>query len=178
MRNKNFRIAVLSSAMLVLSIIEMRAQTEVRCEIRANLMDRDPKGANVRNGAGNTFSIIGNLPAERTDGVTIVAGKGSWVKISSAEDEDGEMIFNKEGWVFSSLLGVTVSWNPDDKLKKGSHLLYAEPNKKGRVLGRLPSESPVRLVGCDGKWAKIRFGPKIGWIAPEAQCTSTRTNCS
>src|SRR5437588_9582143 len=138
MRNKKFRVAVLLCPMLVLPIIGVRAQTEVRCEIRANLMDRDPKGTNVRTGAGNTFSILGNLPAENTDGVTIIAGKGSWVKINKAEDEDGNTLFNKEGWVFASLLGMSISWNPDDKLKKGNHLLYAEPNNKGRVLGRLP----------------------------------------
>jgi SH3-like domain-containing protein len=73
---------------------------------------------------------------------------------------------------------MRISWNPDDKLKKGNHNLYAEPNKKSRILSRIPAESGVALVGCDGKWAKVQFGKKTGWIAPEAQCTNTRTNCS
>src|SRR5512140_467979 len=141
----------------------LNAQGQIRCDIKANLLDRDPKGTNVRSGAGTTFAVIGTLPAEETDAVTVVASKPSWVKISGADDEDGKRIFNKQGWVFASLLGMSISWNPDDKLKKGDHNLYSEPNKKGRVLGRLPAESQVRLVGCDGKWAKVSSGQKTGW---------------
>lgn len=166
--------------LIVCSVLafEVQAQNEVRCEIRANLMDTDPNGANVRQGAGKTFSIIGSLPSGRADVLTIVAGKGGWVKISNAADEDGETIFDKEGWVFASLLGMTIAWNPNDKLKKGNHSLYAEPTEKSRVLSRLPPETSVTLVGCDGEWAKVKYNRKIGWLAPEAQCTNTRTGCS
>ena len=163
---------------LGISAFEMRAQLAARCEIRANLIDADPLGTNVRSGAGKSSPIIGNLSARRADVLTIVAARGGWVKISNAADEEGETIFDKEGWVFASLLGMTTSWNPGDKLKKGAHDLYVGPNAKSRVLVRLPPDSPVTLVGCSGRWAKVRYGQKIGWLAPEAQCTNTRTNCS
>jgi SH3-like domain-containing protein len=161
-----------------ISAFETRAQIEAHCEIRANLIDTDPRGTNVRSGAGKTSSIIGNLSAERADVLTIVAARGGWVKLSNAEDEEGETIFDKGGWVFASLLGMTTSWNAGDKLKKGAHGLYVEPNAKSRMIVRLPPESHVTLVGCSGKWAKVRYGQKTGWLAPEAQCTNTRTNCS
>lgn len=154
------------------------AQTEVRCDVRPNLIDTDPGGTNVRGGAGRTFPVIGSLPAERTDVVTVVAGRGSWVKISGAEDEDGGRVFDGVGWLFAPLLGMTVSWNPDDKLKKGSHNLHAAPSAKSPVLTRLPAESPLTLLGCDGRWAKVKYGRRTGWVAPEAQCVNTRTNCS
>jgi SH3-like domain-containing protein len=95
-----------------------------------------------------------------------------------AQCRDGGTVFDGGGWVFSSLLGMTVSWNPDDRLKKGSHNLYAAPSAKSPVLTRLPAESALTLVGCDGRWAKVKYGRKTGWVAPEAQCTNTRTNCS
>ena len=158
--------------------VRVPAQPEVRCDIRANLLDEDPNGTNVRGGAGRAFPVVGVLPHGRTDVVTVVASKGAWIKISGAEDEDGGTVFDRGGWVFSSLLGMTVSRNPDDRLKKGSHNLYAAPSEKSAVLTRLPAESALTLVGCDGKWAKVKYGQKTGWVAPEAQCTNTRTNCS
>lgn len=169
---------MLAFAILSVLTFEARAQAEVRCRIRANLIDTDPKGTNVRNGAGRAFTVIGSLPNAETDVVSVTAAKGPWVKIDKAENEDGQTIFDKEGWVFASLLGMTTSWNPDDKQKKGYQNLYAGPNKKSRVLGRLAPESSVALVGCDGDWARVKHNRRTGWLAPEAQCTLTRTNCS
>ena len=156
----------------------LTAVAQTRCDIRANLYDEDPKGTNVRSGPGSTFAIIGVLPHENTDTVMITASRPPWVQIGEVDDEDGNIIFNKQGWVFASLLGMSISWNPYDKLKKGNHNLYADPNKKSRVLARLPVESGAQLVGCDGTWAKVSVGQKIGWIARDAQCTLTRTTCS
>jgi len=169
---------ILAVAILSILVFEAQAQTEVRCRIKANPADPDPNGINVRGGAGNTFSIIGKLPNPEADVVTIIASKGSWVKINRAEGEEGETIFDKEGWVFASLLGMTTSWNPDDRLKKGNHNFYAGPNRKSRVLMRLQPDTAVTLVGCDGEWARVKYNQRIGWLAPEAQCTFTRTTCS
>jgi SH3-like domain-containing protein len=152
------------------------AQSEIRCAIDANLIDTDANGTNVRKGAGKEFSVIGNLPTDRTDVVTIVASNGPWVKISKAVDQDDETVFDKEGWVFASLLGMMIARNPDDK--KGQQRLFYESNKKSRVLARLPAEASVILVGCSGPWAHVKYHGSIGWLAPDAQCTNTRSTCS
>jgi len=155
---------------------EAHAQKEVSCTIDANLFDRDPNGTNVRNGAGKEFAVIGNLPYDRTDVVTVIANSGPWVKINKAVDQDDEVLFNKEGWVFASLLGMMIANNPNGK--KGQQNLYFEPNKKSRVLERLSPEASVTLVGCSGKWAHVKYRGNTGWLAPDAQCTNTRSTCS
>jgi SH3-like domain-containing protein len=179
MKTNKLKIVAGISLLLFVQAVAL-AQATVRCELWANVFDTDTKGTNIRSGAGKAFSVIGNLPYERTDSVFVVASQGSWVKISKSLEENGDDPFEvkRDGWVFASLLGMSFSWNPYDKLKKGSYALYAEANRKSAVLARLPAESGGTLVGCDGKWAKIKYGDKTGWIPPEAQCTNTRTTCS
>src|SRR3712207_5898512 len=156
----------LAAILLLTSAPETPAPKEVRCDVRANLMDSDPAGTNVRSGAGRDFAAIGRLPTDRTDLVSIVASEGAWVKISRAVDEEDEAVFAKPGWVYAPLLGMTVSWNPDDPGKSGSHSLHAGPNGKSRVLGRLPATAAVTLEGCEGRWVKIRHEGRSGWLSP------------
>ena len=108
----------------------MTAGAQTRCDIPAFLYDDDPKGTNVRSGPGSTFEIIGVLPRENTDTVQVIASKPSWVQISGALDDDGETIFSKKGWVFASLLGMAISANPYDKLKKGNQNLTPNPTRR------------------------------------------------
>jgi SH3-like domain-containing protein len=154
------------------------AQAETSCSVSANLLDQDPAGTNVRSGPGGSFAALGRLPTDRTDLIEIIAAKGSWVKIAKAVDEEGETIIGRQGWVYAPLLGMTVSWNPDDPKKAGHHYLYAGPSGKSRVLGRVAPEATVTLESCQGKWVKVKQHGRTGWLAPEAQCTNTRTTCS
>ena len=154
---------------------QITAQTELRCSIEANLIDTDVNGTNVRTGAGKNFAIIGSLP-NSTDVVWIMASNGPWVKINKAVNQDDDVLFDDEGWVFASLLGMMIARNPDDK--KGQQVLYSEPRKKSRVLARLSAESSVTLVGCSGDWAHVKYHGTTGWLAPEAQCVNTKSTCS
>src|SRR5881227_709695 len=102
--------------LLSLSVtVGVNAQSVTRCKVAANLLDQDPKGANVRSGPGKSFSIIGNLPLDKTDTVKIVASSDGWVKIQTADDEDGNVFFRTEGWAFASLFGLSTANNRSDK---------------------------------------------------------------
>ena len=164
-------------AVLILLASPAAAQ-ETRCSLRANLIDPDPAGTNVRSGAGRDFAVVGRLPGGRTDVVEVVAASGAWVKIAGAVDEEGESVFAGQGWVYAPLLGMTISWNPDDPRKAGHHSLHAGPNAKARALARLAPETAVTLEGCQGRWARVKAEGRIGWLAPEAQCANSKTTCS
>ena len=169
---------VLIGLLLVTLPAQALAQAETSCSVSANMLDEDPAGTNVRSGPGGGFAAIGRLPTDRTDLIEIVAAKGSWVKIARAIDEEGETFFERQGWVYAPLLGMTVSWNPNDPKKAGHHNLYAGPGGKSRVLGRVAPEAAVTLESCQGKWVKVKQHGRTGWLAPEAQCTNTKTTCS
>ena len=168
----------LIALLLVTRRVQVQAQAESSCSVSANLLVQDPAGTNVRSGPGGGFAAIGRLPTDRTDLIEIVAAKGSWVKIAKAVDEEGETLFERQGWVYAPLLGMTVSWNPADPKKAGHHNLYAQPGGNSRVLGRVAPEAAVTLESCQGRWVKVKQHGRTGWLAPEAQCTNTRTTCS
>ena len=172
---KNGTLIPAATSLLLLAFAAS-AQRLARCELEVNLVDTGAEGTNVRSGAGKSFSIVGKLHAMTTDFAHVVASQDSWVKINEAGDEQSESVDKIDGWVFASLFGMSVARNPSDK--KGEQPLYAEANRKARQVALLPADVFVTLVGCDGKWARISFQGKTGWLPPQAQCTNTKTTCS
>ena len=165
-------------ALLLASAAPAAAAPEVSCDLAANLIDPDPAGTNVRRGPGREHPSVGLLPRDRTDSVRITAATGNWLRIATASDEEGEIFFRTAGWVYAPLLGLGIAFNPDDRGRAGAQILHAAPNENSRSLARLPAGTQVSLEGCAGRWAKIRHGGRIGWLAPAGQCTNTRTECS
>ena len=175
------RLALLALPLLIaapLAWSQQPASEQFACNVSANLFDTDPAGTNVRRGPGRDFAVVGRLPNDRTDVIAISASQGAWVRIEGAVDDEGESVFGQSGWVYAPLLGMTVSWNPDDPEGQGNHRLYAGPGEAERVLARIEASSPVTLEGCAGEWVRVRHQDRSGWLAPAAQCVNTRTECS
>lgn len=143
------------------------------CEISAYVIDTDPKGLNVRSGAGNNYKIIGNLPTT-TAGVVVdlTASQGDWVQLSRAESPQG-VEFQGTGWVYSSLLGTSTRG-----YGSGGVSVYASANTQSSAIGRIPEQKTVKLLSCDRTWALVEYQGLKGWIALEAQCPSPYTTCS
>jgi SH3-like domain-containing protein len=142
---------------------------QTACKIYAYVIDKDPQGLNVRKGAGTNFAVAGKiLPDEDGVIVDVIASAGGWLKIENAETVGGDSAFSGSGWVFASLLATTTRM----KTK-----LYAAPSAKSRALADLPGEEEVSLLACRGAWAKVRYGSRQGWLAPDAQCGNPVTTC-
>jgi uncharacterized protein YgiM (DUF1202 family) len=152
----------------------VHAQTITRCEVRVYVVNLRPNtDLSVRKGAGKTYAAVGRLPKNKLDTVNIIASSGGWIKINRAEDEDENVLSKKVGWIPVASFGLTTASNP----MTGYHYFYAGPSKKSRTLERLKADTPVRLIGCSGEWVRVRVHRKIGWLAPEAQCSNSRTTC-
>jgi uncharacterized protein YgiM (DUF1202 family) len=142
---------------------------EATCKIYAYVIDKDPNGLNVRSDAGKNFDILGQImPDEDGVIVDVIGSNGSWMKIENAETIGGDSAFTGSGWVFSSLLATTTRM----KTK-----LYSKPDTKSKSLANLPGEEEVTLLACKGDWAKVKYGKKQGWLAPDAQCGNPVTTC-
>ncbi len=147
--------------------------SERTCQISAYVIDTDPKGLNVRSGAGNNYKIIGNLPTT-TAGVVvdITASQGDWVQLTHAESPQG-VEFQGTGWIYSQLLGTSTRG-----YGSGGVSLYPTANTQSATLGRIPEQASVKLLSCDRTWALVEYKGLKGWIAPDAQCPSPFTTCS
>jgi uncharacterized protein YgiM (DUF1202 family) len=153
----------------------MGGQLTTPCDVRAYVVDPDPKGMNVRSGPGSSFKIIGNLPKHDNEGigVHINASKGDWVRIDIAVEEGGEQertFFKGEGWLYGPLLGV-------DGIGGGTRL-YQEPKTQSHVIGNIPGGSEGATVrGCQGKWMFVEYKKLKGWAAPGTVCSNSLTTC-
>jgi SH3-like domain-containing protein len=152
----------------------------VRCDLWAYAVDPDPAGLNVRSGPGKQYPVVGTLPrVDNSLEVHVLGATGQWLRIGEAmTQETGESVFKGPGWVFGPMLAVETkdyaSMNPNERRVR----LFKEPSPRSAVVTRLPSEAEVNLVGCKGKWARVRHQKSEGWLAPDSQCHSTLTTCS
>ncbi|MBD1807242.1 SH3 domain-containing protein [Microcoleus sp. FACHB-SPT15] len=147
--------------------------SERTCEISAYVIDTDPKGLNVRSGAGSNYKIIGNLPTT-TAGVVVdlTASQGDWVQLTHAESPQG-VEFQGTGWIYSQLLGTSTRG-----YGSGGVSVYKSANTQSATVGRIPEQTTVKLLSCDRTWALVEYKGLKGWIAPNAQCPSPFTTCS
>ena len=142
------------------------------CALSTYVTDQDPAGLNVRSGPSSearVLRIVSNGPA----GVASIKGvSGAWFRISRIVDaETDAVLFRGDGWVHASLLGLDVA--------NGDPTLYSEPSAGSRVLARLVADqSGVTLIGCEGRWAKVRAAGRVGWLSPSGQCSNPLTTCS
>jgi SH3-like domain-containing protein len=164
---------------LLLSFIAaVHGQQQTACSVTAYISDLDPKGLNVRSGAGADFETIGAIPFSG-DGtaVDITASSGKWVKISGARNAEGDRVFSRSGWVYASLLAVSIGGGGRD----GTAAAYATASKTSKVVARLPVDTQYALESCAGSWMKISIAKKDkmipGWIPNENQCGNPWTTC-
>ncbi|HEX8164129.1 MAG TPA: SH3 domain-containing protein [Pyrinomonadaceae bacterium] len=152
-----------------------------RCDIRAYVVDPDPRGLNVRSGAGKAFPVVGTIKhfSDATVGVTVVGATGQWVLIKDAEtQEEGASAFKGSGWVYAPMLATQTrnytGLDPDAPRVK----IFKAQSRRSAVVTVLPNETEVNLVGCKGAWAQVRYKKFEGWLDPDSQCSNTLTTCS
>lgn len=143
------------------------------CQISAYVIDKDPQGLNVRSSANTNSEILGKLPTNKDAVfVDIAASQGNWVEINKAEDASGTAVFQGKGWVYASKLGTSTRG-----YSKKSVSVYANTNKGSKKIGSIPSQTQVKLLNCDGKWAYVSYQRLQGWLAVDDQCPNPLTTC-
>ncbi len=152
------------------------------CGIDAYVIDKDPKGLNVRDQPSVTGKILATVKTnpnsdDSTGFVTVVITgySNGWVKITSADGGDGGSSFDGIGWVSAKMV-ATRTMGPSGQYDKPADL-YAASNSK-RKIGTIPSESEVLITGFTCGWVKVQYKKKIGWIRTSSICGSPVTSCS
>ncbi|MEH2235397.1 SH3 domain-containing protein [Nostoc sp.] len=159
-------ISVILNTGIAYQIALAKSTNPQKCDILAYVTDTDSQGLNVRSGASTNNTILGQIPINET--VQVIGAAGDWVQITNASDG-----FKGTGWVFVPKLGLTTRGYGTN----GVHL-YASTSQQSRKVGRIPANTPVKLLGCQGDWAQVEYQGVKGWLTREDQCSAALTSCS
>lgn len=146
------------------------------CSVYAYVIDKDPKGVNVRAEPNGKAKILGAL-REWTE-LQITGVQNGWLRIAgvSYENDDGSAREDlpQSGWVSRRFVG-TETRNYGDV---SEYFLHESPDEKSKRVGD-PENGTMKIVDCDGTWAKVEApNGKSGWLPSIARCANFRTNCS
>jgi len=148
---------------------------QLQCEVYGYVIDKDPKGLNVRSAPNGKASIVGKLnKGESGIEVTVIGSSNKWLQIKDAQspDNDAKELYEGMGWVYAAMIGTSTRGYDTGKVK-----LYKSPDKKGGTVGTIPKETEVKLTGCRDSWAKVGYKGKQGWLARDDQCGASMTTC-
>jgi uncharacterized protein YgiM (DUF1202 family) len=137
-----------------------------KCDIFVYVTDTDSQGLNVRSGASTNNVIIGQIPINET--VQVIGAVGDWVQITNASNG-----FQGTGWVFVPKLGLTTRGYGTNGVD-----LYTSSSQESQKVGKIPANTAVKLLGCQGDWAQVEYQNVKGWLTREDQCGAALTSCS
>lgn len=159
-------ITLLSNTAITNQIVLAQATKPSKCDISVYVIDKDPQGLNIRNGASTNNRILGKVPQNET--VKILATSGTWAQINNTGSG-----FKGTGWAYLPNLGIsTRGYNT-----KGVDI-YASANPKSRKLARVPASTNVKFIGCQGQWVQVEYKGVKGWLTKLDQCGAALTSCS
>ncbi|MHC5734801.1 SH3 domain-containing protein [Nostoc sp.] len=159
-------ISVMLNTGIANQIALAKSTNPQKCDILAYVTDTDPRGLNVRSNRSSKSKILGQIPINET--VQVVAAAGDRVQITNASDG-----FQGTGWVFVPKLGLTTRGYGTNGVD-----LYANTNQQSQKVGRIPANTVVKLLGCQGDWAQVEYQDIKGWLTREDQCGAALTSCS
>jgi uncharacterized protein YgiM (DUF1202 family) len=137
-----------------------------KCDLFAYVIDTDSQSLNVRSSANTNKTILGQIPINET--VQVIGAAGDWVQITNASNG-----FKGTGWVFVSKLGLTTQGYGTNGVD-----LYTTTSQKSQKVARVPSNTAVKLLGCQRDWAQVEYQSVKGWLTKKDQCGAALTSCS
>ncbi len=147
-------------------IVLAKTKKPQQCNLYTYVNVSSGQTLNVRSGASTQNKILGQVPVNET--VQVVAFVPNWAKVTNASSG-----FKGTGWVSLPKLGLSTRGYGTKGVK-----LYAKTNQKSQVIVRVPPNTNVQLLGCQGGWALVEYKGIKGWLAREDQCGAALTSCS
>ena len=158
-----------------------RQHSRPQCDIQGYSIDKDPRGLNVRSGPGKGYHVIARLKRVR-DGAShyilpemeIVQSKGKWLRISHARvGIDGRTLFRGSGWVHANMVATSTHGNFQGRVR-----VRKTRSTSSRTIAKVRADTEVGIRGCKGKWAKVSYRGRSGWLAPGNHCGTAQTSCN
>ncbi len=154
------------------------ADSAVKCDVRLDVIDKDPNGLNVRSSPsiapGNVTGVLKLGPTGDYIEVHVTAQSGSWYAIDQAkayeDSAEGErVLFQGHGFVHASKLGASEM--------DSQAVVHESPSDGSKIILDLAGagETPVQSLGCQGRFYKVFVKKITGWS--KDICTDERTTC-
>ena len=154
----------LLAALLVLPYAALAGDQPV---MTVKIIDKDPKGANVRDApSGKVVYTVPLKPKDELEreSVAIRAKKGQWFEV--------ELESGKTGWMHGSVLGLRSAATED-----GPCTLMQSPSEEARAVIKSGRDAVLQLLDYTtekGFWIKVRYtdakGMKHdGWVPEQCQ---------
>lgn len=101
--------------------------------------------------------------------MNIIDFENGWFKIDSLSGVSGCEITSFEGWIHSSIVGVSATYDLN---------VMDSPNGKTK-LGIIKRENgeTFRILDAYCEWIKIKYNDMVGWVKSENICGSPVTTC-
>lgn len=170
---------LVGAVLCVLAATPVAAKAEGKCELYAHVVDRDPKGVNVRAAASNNGKIVGVLKFQNADdeiAVDIESEASGWFRIKSYEHFSATKSGKLGGWVHGSRLGTGLKIMDGPK---ASERLFEEPSERSKTLLLFTWDPGVDGKGA-GLWADLPGGKreKIDYEKVKGAATPTLLGCA
>ena len=171
------KIVWVNIIVFVISINFILAQEEANCGIHGWVIDKDPKGLNVRNQPNLNGKIIGNLPHKSNEDddiimVYITGYSNGWLKIAQAEPITGEKVFDDIGWISAKMVETGTQSNNNSPIP-----IYLAAKASSKKVGNIPGDVTVKIAGYQCGWVKIIYKGKTGWVQEKFICGNPVTTC-
>jgi uncharacterized protein YgiM (DUF1202 family) len=151
------------------------ASSSSACDAEAYVIDKDPKGLNVRETPGTGGRVVAVIPLDEDGTIVhlVAADSKGWVRIDRAETVGGQVVFDRKGWVSGNMLGTETRGYGTKGVK-----LYGSAARGAKVLGTVPPETEVKVSGCEAGKVQVRYGNLTGWLDADSQCPNPVTLCN
>lgn len=161
--------SLLACVMFVMPRAVAAAEARQVCDATVDVTDTDPAGTHVRSAPDGKVIATLKVSGDGWIEAHLVAQLGDWYEIDDASlvDSVSGTLFHGKGYMHKSMLGVSG-------LQNGA-TFYIAPDGKRPLVSHLAGDQPVVLLGCSGKFLKVKAGKYTGWT--REACTNMNTTC-
>lgn len=156
----------------------------VACKTAGYVIDKDPKGLNIRSAPSSKSRVLKQLPGiQKTELLVDISGSlGNWLRISYVENAEGQPVFKGSGWVYAPLIGTSVGqeWayhQAKSPVLMGKVTPHAKAAPQPLTLPKVRDTLTLPFASCKGTWIQVQQPPKKAWLTQAQHCPNPLTTC-
>ena len=135
----------------------INATSNVQLNAYINICTNDGSSLNIRSQPNTQSEVLGQIPSGQK-AILLQKETNGWAKIR----------YNAiEGYAFGDFLCVCVDTNQQRarvNTQGGNLNLRAQPNLNSAVIGRIPNNSTVTVLGNQGSWYRVNYMGATGYV--------------